>query len=60
VTAVGALSAAGWAWSARGRHAMVGSGHVWLGMVIARRADLSGRLGTMGRCASIWAFCPNG
>jgi len=24
----------------------------WLGMVLARQADLSGRLGTTGRCAS--------
>jgi len=40
VTEVGALSAAGWAWSARGRHATVGSRRGWLGVVVARQADL--------------------
>jgi len=48
---VGALSAAGSAWSARGRHATVVSGRGWLGVVVARQADLSGRLGATGRRA---------
>jgi len=52
VTDVGALSAAALAWSARGRHATVGSGRGWLGVVVARQADLSGWLGATGRCAS--------
>jgi len=33
-------------------HATVGSGHGWLGVVLARQADLSGRLGATNRCAS--------
>jgi len=44
VTEVGALSAVGWAWSGHGRHAMVSSGRGWLGMVIARKADLNWKL----------------
>ena len=43
------LAEAGWAWSA---HAVVESGHGWLGVVTARQAQLSGRLSAMGRCAS--------
>jgi len=38
----GRLTAAGWAWST---YATVGSGRGWLGVVVARQADLSGRLG---------------
>ena len=49
MTEAGALSAAGWAWLT---HATVGSGCGWLGVVNARQADLSGRLGATGRCAS--------
>jgi len=49
---VGALSAARSAWFARGRHATVGSGRGWLGVVTARQADLSGRLGSTGHCTS--------
>jgi len=55
VTEVGALSAAGWAvgvvcaWST---HATVGSGRGWLGVVVARQADVSGRLGATGRRTS--------
>jgi len=49
---MGALSAAGWAWSARGQHATVGSGHGWLVMVAAWQVDLSGWLGATGWCAS--------
>jgi len=52
VTEVGALSAAGWAWSARGRHATVGSGRGCLGVVVAWQADFSGWLGATGRCTS--------
>jgi len=44
VTEVGALSAAGLAWSGRGRHATVSSGRDWLGMVVARKADLNWKL----------------
>jgi len=46
---MGTLAEAGWAWSAR---AVVESGHGWLGMVTTRQAQLSGRLGAMGRCVS--------
>jgi len=64
VTEVGAVSAAGWAWSVHDQHTTVGlvgmagwalSLHgilhlrCWLGMVVARQADLSGRLGATGR-----------
>jgi len=55
VTVVGALSEAGWAWSAGGRHstlATVGSGRGWLGVVVSRQADLSGRLAATGRCGA--------
>jgi len=51
VTEVGALSAAGWAWSMHGRYATVGSGRGWLGVVVAWQADLSGRLGATVWCA---------
>jgi len=44
---MGALPAAGCAGSASGRHT-----RDWLGVVIARQADLSDRLGATGRCAS--------
>ena len=44
----GALAAAGGAW----RDATVGSGSGWLSMVLAWQAEMSGRLGAMGRCAS--------
>jgi len=37
------------AWST---HATVGSGRDWLGVVVARQADLSDWLGATGRCAS--------
>ena len=37
-------------------HATVGSGRGWLGVVVARQADLSGWLGAIGRCASTGAF----
>ena len=38
-----------WAWST---HATVSSGRGWLGVIVAWQADLSGRLGATGRCAS--------
>ena len=45
---------AAWAWSAPhcawSTHATAGSGRGWLGVVVAWQADLSGRLGTTGRC----------
>jgi len=47
---VGALSAAGWAWSMH--DATLSSGCGWLGVVIARQADQSGWLGATGRCTS--------
>jgi len=37
------------AWSTR---ATVGSGHGWQGVAVARQADLSGKLGAVGWCAS--------
>jgi len=40
-TGVGALSAAGWAWST---HAAVSSGRGSLGVVVAREADLNWQL----------------
>ena len=46
---MGALAAAGCAWSARG--AKVGSGRVWLDAVVARQAA-----GRNGRCASTGGF----
>jgi len=53
VTEVGDLSAAGWAWSARGLDTRYGgSGRGWLGVVVARQADLSAWVGATGRCAS--------
>jgi len=48
---MGALAAAGWVWSAHG-NTTVGSRRGWLIVVLAQQADLSGRLGTTGRCAS--------
>jgi len=62
VMEVGAFSAAGWAWSARGRHATVGSGCGcgWLRVVVARQADLSGRLGATGRWASTGSILHKG
>jgi len=47
---MGALAAAGWAWSKHG--ATVGSGRGWLGAVAARQAA-----GCNGQCASTGGFC---
>jgi len=48
---MGALAAAGWAWSARGDMLRWEVGVAgWA--CIARQADLSGRLGATGRCVS--------
>jgi len=45
---MGDLAAAGWVWSALGRHML------WweVGVVVASQAHQSGRLGAMGHCAS--------